>query len=276
MIRRGVHSALSAAQEIFRAALRAGNLSSGARLGLDILLARGLNLGLTSPDETMRTVKLRTGETICYTLNQGDLQSIREVMLEEGYRPPQLKPRVIVDLGANIGLTSVYYHRLFADAFFVCVEPDDRNLRLLHENVRCNGLHAEIIPAAASSTGGMVAFVCSGASNMGHVSEGDERGEQVRAVTMDEILRLLPKPSSTIDLLKVDIEGHEEELLTRNNGWLNRVGAIIIELHPPKVNCQRIIDTLAGFGLVYHPAAPPSGSRRPGPIMDMFWRVGQL
>ena len=35
-----------------------------------------------------------------------------------------------------------------------------------------------------------------------------------------------------VDLLKIDIEGTEQELLGRNNEWLQRVGAIVLEIHP--------------------------------------------
>ena len=36
----------------------------------------------------------------------------------------------------------------------------------------------------------------------------------------------------TIDLLKIDIEGSEKDLLGRNNAWLEKVKAIVLEIHP--------------------------------------------
>jgi|SRR5579875_465611 len=44
------------------------------------------------------------GVSITYRRNRGDLQSIREVFIDEAYRlPTGFAPRTILDLGANIG-----------------------------------------------------------------------------------------------------------------------------------------------------------------------------
>lgn len=50
---------------------------------------------------------------------------------------------------------------------------------------------------------------------------------------MKEILDLLSKLGyDRVDLLKIDIEGAELDLLTKENSWLSKVNAIVAEIHP--------------------------------------------
>src|SRR6185503_9090303 len=62
--------------------------------------------------DRQRRVRLCDGTRLTYRLNRGDLQGIREVWCEEAYRLPfDRLPRTFVDLGANIGLTTVWMCR---------------------------------------------------------------------------------------------------------------------------------------------------------------------
>jgi hypothetical protein len=60
-----------------------------------------------------RRIRVRGGIELNYRLNRGDMQSIREVWMDECYRLPfELAPGRLIDLGANIGLTSLWFaHR---------------------------------------------------------------------------------------------------------------------------------------------------------------------
>jgi tRNA1(Val) A37 N6-methylase TrmN6 len=59
-----------------------------------------------------------------YRWNRGDLASIREVFVLEGYRlPVGFVPRTVLDLGANIGLTSIWLANNFPLEHLIAVEP---------------------------------------------------------------------------------------------------------------------------------------------------------
>jgi FkbM family methyltransferase len=53
--------------------------------------------------------------------------------------------------------------------------------------------------------------------------------ETVQCVTVDQIVEQIG--SDGIDILKIDIEGSEHALLSRNTGWINKTTGICIELH---------------------------------------------
>ena len=71
-------------------------------------------------------------------------------------------------------------------------------------------------------------------------------------MTMAEILDLVP--GGRADLVKIDIEGGEGALFEAACPWLDRVDAIIIELHPLAVDVRSIIQKIESSGFRYVPA----------------------
>ena len=70
------------------------------------------------------------------------------------------------------------------------------------------------------------------AGNWGFVvNEVSESSDyDIKAITIDQVLK--QNNIDTIDILKLDIEGAERELFTKNyENWINKVNLIIIELH---------------------------------------------
>ena len=68
----------------------------------------------------------------------GDLFVLYEVLLHRCYYLPDalLPPdvRVILDCGANVGITALYFAWRYPNARIFCIEPDDRNFELLKRN----------------------------------------------------------------------------------------------------------------------------------------------
>jgi FkbM family methyltransferase len=155
----------------------------------------------------------------------------REYDCAEKFSTP---PQRIVDLGGNIGFGSVFLSRLFPGAHFAVVEPDPRNLELLEKNLALNAVQARIFAGAIGPEAGELALrfgdnpTCSSLAGTGmHDLAGTV---QVKLNTVPEVLAAMHW--DRIDLLKIDIEGAEESLLTQNNAWLGKVKSILIEVHP--------------------------------------------
>jgi FkbM family methyltransferase len=195
-----------------------------------------------------RSIRLRDGAKLFYRLNRGDIQSIKEVYLNEVYRLPfSTKPGVLVDLGANIGMASLWLARKYGYSTIIAVEPSRSNAHLSRTNLRKNGLKAQVIEAAAGPTDGLALFEESEASNLGHIGP---KGGPVKMLSMQSILGNLPD-GVFVDLVKLDIEGGEEPLLSGNLEWLNRIRAIIVEFHPGIVDCPKLATILQNAGFRY-------------------------
>lgn len=157
-----------------------------------------------------------------------------EVFEHQYYRLPLLTtPTTILDLGAHIGLTAVYFGRLFPGAQLACVEPVPDNLRLLRRNLALNSIQSAVFAAAINVTDGTV-VIAFDKWDYGHrVASADqfepEKHEQVAAISVPTICRQLGW--SRIGLLKVDIEGHERVLFAGDCDWLTNVDAMCIECH---------------------------------------------
>jgi FkbM family methyltransferase len=235
----------------------ADDLNSRWRLAVDFILYHLLKFLPVRDRE--RTVRCANGIILTYRLNRGDLQSIREVFLQESYRLPfSLQPKSLVDLGANIGITSIWFSQHYPIEKIIAIEPNPNNAEILRRNFLNNKINARVIEAAIGSTDGSIVFHLSGDSNQGTILETDEQnnrsGEmEVKMISMATVLADLDT-SEEIDLVKMDIEGGEEELLSANLSWLSRTKAIIAELHPPLIDYQKTIKIIEKEGFQYIPA----------------------
>jgi FkbM family methyltransferase len=155
-----------------------------------------------------------------------------EVFENQYYRMPlHPAPATILDLGANIGLSAIYFARCYPESRIACVEPMPGNLKLLVRNLKENAVDAEVIAAAIDAKDGVVAME-HGAADYGHkIAMATPSGVslEVASVSVSSILRRLGW--DRISLLKVDIEGHEAALFARDCDWLEQVDAMCIEWH---------------------------------------------
>ncbi len=98
-------------------------------------------------------VRLRAlgGRPLLIRPGSGDPWIVRETMTYADCLPPgDLKdPRVIIDLGANIGATMALLATTYPRARIIGVEPDPANAELCRENLGPWGNRCELVEAAA-------------------------------------------------------------------------------------------------------------------------------
>ena len=144
----------------------------------------------------------------------------------------------------------------------ITVEASAANNTLLEFNL-ASGTY--VFRAAAGPSDGVAFFAGDDASNLGRVAAA---GDEIAQISMGTALAVLPA-GTRVDLLKLDIEGGEQLLLTTGDlRWLDRVDAIIAELHPDVVDYAGLIQVLVDRGFTYVPAG--AAWRR---SMDAFFRV---
>jgi FkbM family methyltransferase len=223
------------------------------RWGADMFAYRYMRLRRPKRYDSRRVIRLKNGVEVVYRLNRADIQTVREVWFDETYQLPFDLPGAggtLVDLGGNIGLTSVYLARRHGFSRVVIVEPVAENAALARLNCELNGIDAEIVQAAIAPRAGEVNFSVATERNLGHINAASTDGITVRATTIPHLVG----PSETIRLVKVDIEGGEGPLLTEETGWLDRVLAVAVEFHPAEVDYPRLVEVLTRRGFTFFPA----------------------
>jgi FkbM family methyltransferase len=205
-------------------------------------------------------------------LRTQDMPMLFEIFKREDYRLPIEKSldetAVVVDLGANIGLASVFFQQnYYPNARFIAVEPSPKNLVLLQRNFANAIPKSEIAPVVVNDTLGLVRIDDGEVGFNVHIIEQKEvarnvipseknaknasytegspfelkiknsklrddkttHGTEVVALTMPKIMEDLH--ISRIDLLKMDIEGAEKAVLRDAAAWLPKVQFLVVELH---------------------------------------------
>jgi FkbM family methyltransferase len=163
--------------------------------------------------------------------NSHDIEILRQMFIRQDYSLKASGVRRILDLGANIGMASLYLKRLFPDAEFACVEPSPQNVALLKQTLALNAISGRIFEAAAGAEQGEIELHLSDKPDCNSVLpvKGSSRSVRVPLVSVPDIMARMGWDS--IDLLKIDIEGAEKDVLSRNNGWLRQVRILIGESH---------------------------------------------
>jgi FkbM family methyltransferase len=171
----------------------------------------------------LRQLTLRTGRI-------GDLFVLYEVLAFDAYRvSPKLIPpdkiETIVDCGANVGLTALYFASLYPRARIYSVEACPQNFSLLKLNVKCEPRITPIHACVVSVPQAAVLF-----DNRGPAwgRKLGDNGIRVPALTLDELLE--GQAITRVDLLKMDIEGAERAVLATGD-YLNAVQHLVVELH---------------------------------------------
>jgi FkbM family methyltransferase len=224
---------------------------SFVRFASDLFLSRLARRVPLPGSNRIRTIRLRAGFDLHYRLNSGDLQSIREVWIDECYRLPfDLAPERLVDLGANIGAASLWFHHRYGCKAIVAVEPSPENAHIVRLNLHGNNVQADVVEAAVGPEDGVAHFEDAADSNMGRVGAS---GREVRMVSMRTVLGKLP-PGAEVDVVKMDIEGGEGPLLQGDLAWLGRVKSVIAEFHPGVIDYPAAIRQIEGQGFRYIPA----------------------
>jgi FkbM family methyltransferase len=139
--------------------------------------------------------------------------------------------KLIVDCGANIGLSAYYLLHCYPAARLIAVEPDDENCRLCRENLSPFQDRVTVLNAAVWSDRQRLRIIPesrrdgSWSLEVEPWSSGDVEG-----LALPDILSRAGA-SGPVDLLKVDIEGAEIEVFRHSPAWLAETRNIAIELH---------------------------------------------
>jgi FkbM family methyltransferase len=175
------------------------------------------------------------------------IHGLDEIFLDETYQFNTNKESpVIIDCGANIGLSVIYFKRLYPESKIIAFEADKNIADILTANLNNFEYNdIEIIPKAVWTENTTLWFKSDGAVG-GQIANNEIGTINIEAIRLKDYL------SCEIDFLKIDIEGVEYEILKDCAGNLSNVKNIFIEYHSFLKNEQKLNEILlilkeAGF-----------------------------
>jgi len=180
------------------------------------------------------SIELRPDTTDGRVFEEAFLSGVYAPLAAMGKRLTGDGPVVLIDLGANIGLSAVYLARILRPDWIVAVEPDASNYALLLRNLRLAGLveRCSLLQAFAGAARGFAELEDSGNGAWG-LRKGRSSASGIPVIPLLEIIGRADAtgPGASRVILKCDIEGAERELFLHMHEWEDRVDYIILELH---------------------------------------------
>lgn len=160
------------------------------------------------------------------------------------------KKPYILDCGANIGLSVIFFKRLYPKAEIIAFEPDQRIGDILQKNLSSfEYADVKIIRKALWNKETELSFFSEGADGSRIAATGDTPNQKVQTI------RLLPYLNREVDFLKIDIEGAETNVLEDCGEKLMNVKNLFVEYHSFTMEPQtlnRLLEVLNKNGFRYY------------------------
>lgn len=170
-----------------------------------------------------------------------DRNVFREIFLLNDYAIPlPSEPHVIVDAGANVGLSTVYFRHRYPSAVIYAIEPDQKNYAAMLQNIQH---YNQVVPIESALWHRDVSLRVKNPGGHSWALEVEECSADVpnsfKAISLETLMKR--NALSHIDLLKLDVEGSERELFSAGyEYWLPKTRTIIVETHDwLKDGCSR-------------------------------------
>ena len=177
--------------------------------------------------------------------NDVDLGTLGQVFISEHYRLDKLprcaqllgfrdavlaagKKPLIIDGGGNVGFASRYFAENHPGCTVVCIEPDPGNAEQARRN---NDLRqVTVLEAAIGSEASRGRIMDASAENNAFRIDRSAEGS-IEILSINDLLARFSSPEYVPFIAKIDIEGYESELFSRNTEWIERFPLLVVELH---------------------------------------------
>jgi len=175
------------------------------------------------------------------------LSMLMEIVMRDEYCIKEFNsPKTIVDIGANIGVFSLYASSIFPEANIWAYEPSSKAMSFLRSNLKKNNIEVNLFPFAVGLEGRDVELYNETGLTCGSIAYPDhnivsKNTEKCKMISFEEVANRVGK---TIDLLKLDCEGSEYEIFKADA--LSSCRSIVGELHTCTLGEPQL-----GFNILY-------------------------
>lgn len=169
-------------------------------------------------------IRIRKGST--------DLHVFQQLFLYNDYELDSLgfQPEIIVDAGAYVGYSALFFHLAYPQARIASIEPSTSNFECLLYNTR-HIPHVRLYHCGLWSKPAFLQIHDRKTGNWGFqtIEVSEDADWDVKTVDVPTLMQDLN--TDRIDIFKIDIEGSEMELFRNHPEWASQVRVFIIEFH---------------------------------------------
>lgn len=178
----------------------------------------------------------RLGSKITFRPNSTDVGTIIQTLARAEWGHYILNDvENILDAGAYIGDSALYFADRHPKANIVCLEPNVDNYKLLTLNTRHLGEKITLLQNGLWHTQQSLRF--NGAFTSGRlVMSSEESAPLISSVSVASLLTTMN--IDRFDIVKLDIEGAELEVLSKENCWLKSTRVLLVEYHGSDIESQ--------------------------------------
>lgn len=199
-------------------------------------------------EPTERSITI-DGRPVYYRPGSSDVTNIHDKLmrgLNEYWVPDALAPKVIMDIGANVGSSALAFHRQFPEARILCFEPASNNFDLLKRNT--DGIKQIELFQHGLGPEDNTAELHGIPNRFGGYSlipKGSEKSGVVETIRVRNPMDVLTELGiEQVDLIKIDTEGYEYQILSSFSPEARkRIQWIVGELHSR--NDFKLLDMLS-------------------------------
>jgi FkbM family methyltransferase len=160
-----------------------------------------------------------------------DLLTAYEIFVNQAYhRPPQVpepSPKFIVDIGANVGYSVIYWAHAYPSARMVAFEPHPAHISMLYRHLELNALLNQVsVVGSAASNHNAYSFLTDNENESVVVDKYQPGMLQIKVRDF-----FTEMEGQNIDLLKLDIEGGEYAILKDKRFETLNIQTIVLEWH---------------------------------------------
>jgi FkbM family methyltransferase len=191
----------------------------------------------------IKSFALDANHSIKYKRPYEFLHTYKELFEEEIYQfTSDTTSPLIVDCGANIGMSVIYFKILFPDSQVIAFEPDDENFKMLELNCNSNGfLGIDCRKSAVWIHNEWLSFSAEGTQGSTIVSSDSTKNVvRVKSERLADIIK-----ENKVEFLKIDIEGAELEVIRDCCPFFHNVKNLFVEYHGKANETEKLTEILS-------------------------------
>ncbi len=177
-------------------------------------------------------VYLRNG-LVLQINNFHDTVALKETFIDNQYLIKNINPGNIVDLGANIGDSPIFFSKHYPQSEIFSYEPANVAFNMLVRNLKINKvLNVKVFKVGVGNKNGKISFYENKLTGLSSIYNTRSQSKKItiRTVSLENVFKV--NKIGKCDLLKIDTEGSEYEIIFKTRKKLFRkISNLVIECH---------------------------------------------